>query len=97
MYKKNTIYTQRIASSERETSLRNQANALLYRSNELQRKLDLKKKLVDFLIANQQLTTPQFKEMTGVSRKFLIPLIEYFDSKNITIRIGDIRKLRKTG
>jgi selenocysteine-specific elongation factor len=57
---------------------------------------DLKKKLVDFLISNQQLTTPQFKEMTGVSRKFLIPLIEYFDSKNITIRIGDIRKLRKT-
>ncbi len=55
---------------------------------------DLKERLVNFLIRNGEITTPQFKEMTGVSRKFVIPLIEYFDSKNVTIRIGDIRKLR---
>ena len=36
----------------------------------------------------------QFKEMTQVSRKYLIPLLEYFDSQNVTIRIGDVRKLR---
>jgi selenocysteine-specific elongation factor len=46
------------------------------------------------LVANKELTTPQFKDMTGVSRKFLIPLIEYFDAQNVTIRVGDIRKLR---
>lgn len=55
---------------------------------------DLKKRLIDFLVSNKELTTPQFKEMTGVSRKFLIPLIEYFDAQNVTIRVGDIRKLR---
>ncbi len=55
---------------------------------------DLKKRLVDFLKSNGEITTPQFKEMTGASRKYVIPLIEYFDSKNVTIRIGDIRKLR---
>ncbi|WP_338031117.1 selenocysteine-specific translation elongation factor [Desulfonema limicola] len=55
---------------------------------------ELKNRLVDFLKKNEQVTTPQFKEIAGVSRKFFIPLIEYFDSKNITIRIGDIRKLR---
>ena len=44
MYKKNTIYTQRIAHSEREGALRNQANALMGRANDLQRKLDLKKR-----------------------------------------------------
>ena len=55
---------------------------------------DLKKRLVDFLVSNGEITTPQFKDMTGVSRKFLIPLIEYFDAQNVTIRIGDIRKLR---
>ena len=55
----------------------------------------LKNRLVEFLQANGEMTTPQFKEMTGASRKFLIPLLEYFDSKNVTIRIGDIRKLRK--
>ena len=41
-----------------------------------------------------EISTPQFKEMTWVSRKYLIPLIEYFDAQNVTIRIGDIRKLR---
>ncbi len=56
---------------------------------------DLQKKLVDFLSSKGEITTPQFKDMTGVSRKFVIPLIEYFDSKKVTLRIGDIRKLRK--
>ncbi len=54
----------------------------------------LKGRLVEFLEANGEITTPQFKDMTGVSRKYVIPLIEYFDARNITIRIGDIRKLR---
>jgi len=56
---------------------------------------DLQNKLVDFLTSNGEITTPQFKDMTGASRKFVIPLIEYFDSKKVTLRIGDIRKLRK--
>ena len=55
----------------------------------------LKAKLVDFLVAHGEISTPQFKEMTGVSRKYVIPLIEYFDAQNITIRIGDVRRLRK--
>ncbi len=55
---------------------------------------NLKKRLVDFLVDQGEITTPQFKDMTGISRKYLIPLIEYFDGQNVTIRIGDIRKLR---
>jgi selenocysteine-specific elongation factor len=55
---------------------------------------DLQKKLVDFLKTHGEISTPQFKEIAGVSRKYLIPLIEYFDAQNVTIRIGDIRKLR---
>jgi selenocysteine-specific elongation factor len=55
----------------------------------------LKQKLVDFLMANEEMTTPQFKEIAGVSRKYLIPLIEYFDSIHVTLRVGDTRKLRK--
>ena len=54
----------------------------------------LEQRLIDFLKSNEELTTPQFKEMTGVSRKYLIPLIEHFDARNVTIRVGDIRKLR---
>jgi selenocysteine-specific elongation factor len=55
----------------------------------------LKQRLVEFLTANAEISTPQFKEMTAASRKYVIPLIEYFDAQNITIRIGDVRKLRK--
>ena len=35
-----------------------------------------------------------FKTLTGASRKWAIPLAEYFDQKKITLRIGDVRKLR---
>jgi selenocysteine-specific elongation factor len=56
---------------------------------------NLKTRLVEFLKSNGEITTPQFKEMTGVSRKYVIPLIEYFDAKNVTLRVGDSRKLRK--
>ncbi len=54
----------------------------------------IRKKLVDFLTVHGEISTPQFKDMTGASRKFVIPIIEYFDSRNVTIRVGDIRKLR---
>ena len=57
---------------------------------------DLKRRLVDFLKQHQEITTPQFKEMTGASRKYVIPLLEYFDAKNVTLRIGDSRRLRKS-
>ena len=56
----------------------------------------LQQRMVEFITAQEEMTTPQFKEMTGASRKFVIPLLEYFDAQNITIRIGDSRRLRKT-
>ena len=56
---------------------------------------DLKKRLVTYLENHEEITTPQLKDMTGVSRKYLIPLIEHFDAKNITLRVGDTRRLRR--
>jgi selenocysteine-specific elongation factor len=56
---------------------------------------ELKSELIDFLKRNGEITTPQFKEMTGASRKYTIPLIEYFDRTQITVRVGDKRVLRK--
>jgi selenocysteine-specific elongation factor len=55
---------------------------------------ELKSRLVDFLKSNGEITTPRFKEMTGASRKYVIPLIEYFDACKVTLRVGDSRKLR---
>jgi selenocysteine-specific elongation factor len=55
----------------------------------------LKNKLVNFLRENGEISTPQVKEMAGVSRKYMIPLIEFFDDTKVTIRVGDVRKLRE--
>ena len=55
-------------------------------------------RVIGVLKENNEMAAPQFKELTGgVSRKYLIPLLEYFDSKNVTIRVGDTRQLRGTG
>ena len=55
----------------------------------------LKKQLENYIEKNHEITTPEFKKMTGASRKYVIPLLEYFDAVNFTIRVGDSRKLRK--
>jgi selenocysteine-specific elongation factor len=40
-------------------------------------------------------TPASFKELTGLTRKFIIPLMEYFDMTKLTIRAGDHRILRE--
>ncbi len=56
---------------------------------------ELREKLIGFLQKNTEINTAQFKDMTGASRKYSIPLIEYFDHEQITVRVGDNRILRK--
>lgn len=55
----------------------------------------LREKLVDFIKTHGEITTPQFKDLTGTSRKYTIPLIEYFDATHLTVRVGDSRVLRR--
>jgi selenocysteine-specific elongation factor len=38
---------------------------------------------------------PSFKELAGVSRKYAIPLLEYFDREQVTRRAGDKRVILK--
>jgi selenocysteine-specific elongation factor len=40
---------------------------------------------------NPQLSVPEFKELTGLSRKYAIPLLEFLDRERITRREGDER------
>jgi selenocysteine-specific elongation factor len=35
----------------------------------------------------------KFKEIAGVSRKYAIPLLEYFDRSRVTRRVGDKRQI----
>jgi selenocysteine-specific elongation factor len=37
----------------------------------------------------------KFKDLAGVSRKYAIPLLEYFDSQRVTLRAGDKRIILK--
>ncbi len=55
----------------------------------------IQEKLVSFLAKRGEVTVPEFKEMTGLSRKYIIPLLEHFDATKVTLRVGDKRVLRK--
>ena len=57
---------------------------------------ELQQRLIAFLKEQGEISTPQFKDMTLASRKYTIPLLEYFDIQRITIRIGDVRRLRES-
>ena len=35
----------------------------------------------------------KFKELTGVTRKYAIPLLEYLDRERVTKRVGDVREI----
>ncbi len=50
--------------------------------------------LLAHLDTHGQITPAEWKDLTGTSRKFSIPLAEYFDAQKVTLRIGDIRKRR---
>lgn len=56
---------------------------------------ELLDKLTAYFEQQQELTPADFKALTGLSRKYSIPLLEYFDKEKITMRIGDKRVLRK--
>jgi len=51
--------------------------------------------LTEFIREHGEIDAPRFKELTGLTRKFSIPLLEYFDRIKLTLRIGDKRVLRK--
>ncbi|HXW50521.1 MAG TPA: selenocysteine-specific translation elongation factor [Candidatus Acidoferrales bacterium] len=42
-----------------------------------------------------QATMAQIRDALGTSRKHALPLMEHFDSSGLTIRVGDLRRLRR--
>jgi selenocysteine-specific elongation factor len=53
--------------------------------------LDLRKRMSSEKAKSPKIDVPRFKEMTGVSRKYAIPLLEYLDREHVTRRVGDER------
>jgi selenocysteine-specific elongation factor len=51
----------------------------------------LKAKLLEMKAGSPKIDISRFKDMTGVTRKYAIPLLEYFDREHVTRRIGNER------
>jgi selenocysteine-specific elongation factor len=43
---------------------------------------------------HQSLSVAQFRTLTGTSRKYAVPLLEFFDATGVTLRSGDLRVRR---
>ena len=56
---------------------------------------EIRRKILVFFEQKEEMSAPDFKELTGLSRKYLIPILEYFDKEKLTVRVGDVRRLRK--
>src|SRR5581483_5527238 len=55
---------------------------------------ELRGRLEAHLTARKEITPQEWKDLVGASRKFSIPLAEYFDAEKLTMRVGEVRKLR---
>jgi selenocysteine-specific elongation factor len=71
-------------------AVRLKENVVFHRSNLVK----AESLLVQFLRDHREITPIEFKDLLGISRKYAIPMLEYFDSQKITMRVGDRRVLR---
>jgi selenocysteine-specific elongation factor len=51
-------------------------------------------KLVALLRERKEIGPGDIKDLLGISRKYAIPLLEYFDARRVTARVGERRVLR---
>jgi selenocysteine-specific elongation factor len=64
------------------------ADDLVFHQNALQ---ELRSMLNGYKSTSAKIDVGKFKDLTGVSRKYAIPLLEYLDRERITRRVGDER------
>jgi len=53
----------------------------------------LRQQIKAFKTKSPKIDVGKFKDMTGVSRKYAIPLLEYLDRERVTRRVGDAREI----
>lgn len=57
---------------------------------------ELKKSLEKSIRERGAITVAEFRDLVGTSRKYMVPLLEHFDSIRLTKRVGDKRVLYNT-
>ena len=53
----------------------------------------LRRQMAAYKVKSSKIDVANFKELTGVSRKYAIPLLEYLDRERVTRRVGDLREI----
>ncbi len=56
----------------------------------------LQERLIAYLQQHKEISTQTFKDLVGQSRKYVIPLSEFFDREKVTLRVGEKRVLRRS-
>jgi selenocysteine-specific elongation factor len=64
----------------------------VYRGEQLS---EIRTRLVRTLRAEGRMTAARFRDVVGTSRKYVVPLLEFFDATSVTVRDGDQRALRE--
>jgi selenocysteine-specific elongation factor len=54
---------------------------------------ELRRQMAVYKVKFATIDVAKFKEVTGVSRKYAIPLLEYLDRERVTRRVGDARQI----
>lgn len=54
---------------------------------------ELRRQIAAYRVKSFKIDVAQFKELTGVTRKYAIPLLEYLDRERVTKRVGDAREI----
>lgn len=63
----------------------------LYRGSQI---AGIHSRIEEFIDRNGRMSMAEFRDVIGTSRKYAVPLLEWFDSRAITVRSGDYRMLR---
>ena len=56
---------------------------------------EIRSRLERTLRAEERITAARFRDVVGTSRKYVVPLLEFFDAAGVTVRDGDQRALRR--
>jgi selenocysteine-specific elongation factor len=54
---------------------------------------ELRRQMTAYKMNSAKIDVAKFKELTGVTRKYAIPLLEYLDRERVTRRVGDVREI----
>jgi selenocysteine-specific elongation factor len=55
----------------------------------------LRERVLAHFAGHDELDTPAYKALIGTSRRTAVPLMELFDAERLTVRVGEVRKLRR--